>query len=99
MSTDSDKIPLNEHLDALNGHLDTTALLQDLWMDDELRIPWATYVMPADDQQMADKTVIDTYREYKDDMSDKKIEELLARLQDERNRRKSRARKAGEADD
>jgi DNA-directed RNA polymerase beta' subunit len=39
------------------------------------------------------REVIDLYRENKDQMSDAEVRELISRLHDERNRRKSRGRK------
>lgn len=93
---DRDTVPLTEHLEALGGHLDTTELLQSLYERDDVQIDWWQYMMPADDTQLADKTVVDTFREHKDDMSKRKLEVLKNLTVDELNRRNARERR-GEA--
>ena len=91
-STEETTGPLHEHLEALGGELDTLALLQDLYDRDDVSIPWATYINPVPEDELAGKRVLDTYREYKDGMTGHQIEELEKRIADERNRRESRQR-------
>ena len=97
MAGDETTQTLHEHLEALGGELDTTALLQDLYDRDDVSVPWTTYILPKPDGEIAAKRVMDTYREYKDELSQQKLEELNARLSDELNRRASARRKRGDA--
>ena len=84
---------LDEYLDQFDGELDGTALLQDLYQSEDAYIPWGLYLLPSPSEKLVGKRVIDTYREYKDEMTDRQVEELYCRLQDERNRRRARKRR------
>lgn len=83
----SDEPTFEEHMDRLGGELDTLALLQDLYDRDDVSISWTTYVNPEPPEGLNEKTVLDTFEEYREDVSDDGLDELEAAIEDERKRR------------
>lgn len=90
---------LDAYLAQFGGELDTMALLQDLYHHEEMSVPWSAYMLPAPPAGMEAKTVMDTYRANKDEMSRQQLEELRCRIGDELNRRESAARREGSDDE
>lgn len=87
----TNELDYDEHLDRLGGELNRDAVLRDIYERDDVEIPWTSYVLaepPEQSGELRGQVVLDTFEEYREDMTSEQVDELEQRLDDELTRRK-----------